>query len=454
MRLQVRFALIAGVITTAISLSIGFFAIATAFNSEVLRADDVINGVVKQLDGKDPLSSAVFLADESDSPLVVALIDTSNELIAVRSTLDEDLNAFSANEAKTAAQEIRTLGEKNKYRVRTISLPQSSYLVLALPIQEIYENRTINFERLGFFLILALLVAFGLTRIFTRPDIKKIERLALRAREIASGRTWENEVTERGNSEVDDLSKALNQMVIYMQGALDGERRNSRKMQEFIGDASHELRTPLTVIKGYVELLGRPDGLDFEGRTRAMDRLGTEIGRMERLIADLLFLAEIGEKSAALDETVNLSDIVRIQITDLKLLDPHRVVEDSITPDTYLTGSVAHIQQLISNLFSNIRRHTPSDAHVYVYLTKEDSGVRVRVGDGGPGLPVEAYERGVQQFQRFDSSRSRASGGSGLGMSIMQAIVSEHSGEMSFKKSELGGLEVNIFFRHSIRGRE
>ena len=160
MRLQVRFALIAGVITTLISLSIGFFAISTAFNSEVLRADDVINGVVKQLDGKDPLSSAVFLADESDSPLVVALIDTSNELIAVRSTLDEDLNAFSANEAKTAAQEIRTLGEKNKYRVRTISLPQSSYLVLALPIQEIYENRTINFERLGFFLIFRELFNF------------------------------------------------------------------------------------------------------------------------------------------------------------------------------------------------------------------------------------------------------------------------------------------------------
>ena len=133
-----------------------------------------------------------------------------------------------------------------------------------------------------------------------------------------------------------------------------------------IGDASHELRTPLTVIKGYVELLGRPNGLDSDGRTRAMDRLATEIGRMERLIADLLFLAEIGEKSAVLDETVNLSDVVRIQITDLKLLDPHRVVEDSITPDTYLTGSIAHVQQLISNIFSNIRRHTPTDAPVYV----------------------------------------------------------------------------------------
>ena len=153
---------------SVISLSIGFFAISTAFNSELLRADDVINGVVKQLDAKDQLSSAVFLADESDTPLVVALIDTSGELIAVRSTLDEDLQAFSASEAKNAIQETLTLGDENKYRVRTVALPQDSFLVLALPIQEIYENRTINFERLGFFLILALLVAFTLTRLFTQ----------------------------------------------------------------------------------------------------------------------------------------------------------------------------------------------------------------------------------------------------------------------------------------------
>jgi signal transduction histidine kinase len=75
-----------------------------------------------------------------------------------------------------------------------------------------------------------------------------------------------------------------------------------------------------------------------------------------------------------------------------------------------------------------------------------NNGVRIRIGDAGPGLPDEAYHMGVQQFQRFDNSRSRESGGSGLGISIMRAIVSEHHGAMGLRKSQLGGLEIDIFF--------
>lgn len=446
MRLQARFALIAGAITTLISLSIGYFAINTAFNSELVHADSLIISVSSQLDKRDPLSSAVFLADESDSQLLVALLDSSGELLTVRTTAEGDSLSVLPNEVKLALTGVRTIGEEERYRVKTIPLPQNSFLVLALPIKDIYDNRIGNIERLALFLVLALLIAFIVTRILMRPDIKRIERLASRAREIANGRTWGETVLESGNSEVADLSNALNQMVGYLQNALEGERRNSKKMQEFIGDASHELRTPLTVIKGYVELLGSEGALDSEAKQRAMDRLSSEIGRMERLITDLLLLAEIGEQKSSHDDAIHLSDILRIQLTDLKLLEPKRTIEDSITPEVFIAGSLAHIQQLIANIFSNIRRHTPSDAPVSVHLHYESKGVRMCIGDGGKGLPEEAYHNGVQQFQRFDTSRSRESGGSGLGMSIMRAIVDEHRGTMEYRKSRLGGLEIDIFF--------
>jgi signal transduction histidine kinase len=217
-------------------------------------------------------------------------------------------------------------------------------------------------------------------------------------------------------------------------------------MQEFIGDASHELRTPLTVIKGYVELLGQRDSLGADAQQRALERLSSEISRMELLIGDLLLLAEIGEHHRATDDAVNLSDLLRIQLTDLRLLEPHRAIEDSVTPEVFILGSLPHIQQLVANIFSNIRRHTPPDAPVSVHLGYEAGGVRVKISDGGPGLPSDAYSHGVQQFQRFDSSRSRESGGSGLGISIMQAIVAEHGGEMELRKSGLGGLEVDLYF--------
>lgn len=445
MRLQSRFAIIAGAITTLVSLSIGYFAITTAFNSEIQRVDASIADVVSELDPRDLLSSAVFLAEESDSQLIVALLDSSEELITVRTSNDGQTLAGSELDVASALDVITTIGAQSRYRATTVALPQDSFLVLAVPIGEIEGNRIRNIERLALFLALALLLAFLATRALTRPDIRKIERLAQRAREIANGRTWTEAVVEKGNSEVDDLSKALNQMVGFLQGALEGERRNSKRMQEFIGDASHELRTPLTVIKGYVELLGRDQTLEQEARARALDRLTTEISRMERLISDLLLLAEIGERQqSVLQDAVNLSDILRIQVTDLKLLEPERTVEDSITPEVFIVGSLLHIQQLIANIFSNIRRHTPSDASVSVHLSYESDGVRLIIGDGGPGLPEDAYRNGIQQFQRFDTSRSRESGGSGLGMSIMQAIVAEHGGAMALRKSRLGGLEIDI----------
>ena len=329
MRLPTRFALIAGAITTLVSLSIGYFAISTAFNSEINRVDELMSKVSAQLDPKDPLSSAVFLADESDSELLVALLDSSGELITVRSSAQGDILELPASEMTARLNNLETLGEDEKYRVKTIELPQNSYLVLAHPISDIYDNRLINVERLALFLAAALLLAFAVTQLLIRPDMRKIERLAARAREIANGRKWELESVEKGNSEVNDLSRALNQMVGYLQNALEGERRNSQKMQEFIGDASHELRTPLTVIKGYVELLARSEQLDGDGKKRAIDRLTTEIGRMERLISDLLFLAELGERQGSLEDAVNVSDLLRIQLTDLKLLDPGREIEDS-----------------------------------------------------------------------------------------------------------------------------
>lgn len=447
MRLQTRFALIAGAITTVISLSIGYFAITTAYNSELQRVDSLILRVSAQLDERDPLSSAVFLADESDSQLIVALLDSSGELITVRTAADEQTLDIPGSSTKSLLNRIGTIGDQSRYRASTIELPQGAFLVLAIPIEELEGNRLRNIERLALFLALALLLAFLATRILTRPDIRKIERLATRAREIANGRNWSEEVVERGNSEVDDLSKALNQMLLYLQSALEGERRNSRKMQEFVGDASHELRTPLTVIKGYIELLAKSDALDAAGKERAIERLGSEIVRMERLISDLLLLAEIGEQAQSkADDAINLSDILRIHVTDLKLLDSQRTVEDSITPEVFIVGSLPHIQQLIANIFSNIRRHTADDVAVYVQLAYEIDGVRLVVGDGGIGLPDEAYESGIQQFRRFDTSRSRESGGSGLGMSIMQAIVAEHHGNLTLRKSRLGGLEIDIHF--------
>jgi signal transduction histidine kinase len=181
-----------------------------------------------------------------------------------------------------------------------------------------------------------------------------------------------------------------------------------------------------------------------EQSARAYSRLTSEIERMEFLIRDLLLLAELGQKTAEFNEEINLSELVDTQVNDLKILDPQRLVEGLIDGDIYLNGSRLHLQQMLANAFGNIRRHTPADAPVQISLTSSNGEIHLTIGDGGPGLPTKAYVEGRQHFQRFDKSRSRETGGSGLGMSIMSGIITEHGGSLELGVSKLGGLLLEI----------
>jgi signal transduction histidine kinase len=189
-------------------------------------------------------------------------------------------------------------------------------------------------------------------------------------------------------------------------------------------------------------------------KKRAFERVNAEVVRMQGLINDLLMLAELGESKPVESGTVDISSMVSAAVEDLKVLQPKRKVIAAIDQGLVIAGSNEYLSQLVANLFGNIRRHTPDDARVSVSLSGADggpasdgsqTGVILTVDDGGPGLPAESYARGISAFQRFDDSRSRESGGSGLGMSIMAGIVRQHGGRIDLNQSPLGGLQTVIF---------
>jgi signal transduction histidine kinase len=222
------------------------------------------------------------------------------------------------------------------------------------------------------------------------------------------------------------------------------ESLSLERMQEFLGDASHELRTPLTVIKGYVEMLSKNQLVDESDKSRAFDRVGSEIKRMENLIQDLLLLAELGESGSREIEVIDLSELVEAYATDFKTLNPDRRVELSIEPSIDLDGSRDYLARFMQNALTNISRHTPSDADVAVRLSKNGKSIELIVEDAGPGLPEAAYAEHIRSLNRFDKSRSRENGGSGLGMSIMSAVISKLGGTFSLRKSKLGGLAIAV----------
>jgi K+-sensing histidine kinase KdpD len=213
-------------------------------------------------------------------------------------------------------------------------------------------------------------------------------------------------------------------------------------MQAFLGDASHELRTPLTVIKGYVEMLSKGMMSAEEDKARAYLRVNTEIGRMESLIHDLLLLAELGESAQRENERLDLSELLKAHGQDFATLHPDRKVELEIADHIVITGVRDYYSRFIQNALNNISRHTESGLPVKISLTRVGKSARLIIEDGGAGLPDAAYRENIQSLHRFDKSRSRESGGSGLGMSIMAGVIAKSGGHLTLRKSALGGLAV------------
>ena len=207
----------------------------------------------------------------------------------------------------------------------------------------------------------------------------------------------------------------------------------ARQMQEFIGDASHELKTPLTVIRGYSEMLtSNPNKV-----SEYSARINSESIRMTNIIDKLLKIAALDEGSATESVELDLAEYLQKYVNDFKVLEPLRPVELSANT-LKITAPYDLIDTLISNLISNVRIHTPIDAPLRITLKDKN----LIIEDGGPGLKVIPDK----PFQRFDQSRSRESGGSGLGMTLIQKSAKQLGVKMEFGKSELGGLKVSITF--------
>jgi signal transduction histidine kinase len=303
-----------------------------------------------------------------------------------------------------AQLDIVQVSEPERIVFRAFRMPDNTYLLISSSVSEVKERLRLNLIELSIFVLFALTISLFVVYRFFRRD-----------------------------NEVNNLVESL--------------QINQKKMQEFLGDASHELRTPLTVIKGYFELISKGKFTDEKKLDNYLDRVGIEIKRMEQLISDLLLIAELNENPAKSDEQISISQMVSDQIIDLKSLQPSRELKVDIQPEIYIKADQSLVNQLLNNIFANIRKHTLEDCLVDILLKQNNGHVQLSIQDAGPGLPEEFYKNGSQYFERFDKSRNRASGGAGLGMSIINRITTNIGAEIKISKGRYGGLATEINFR-------
>lgn len=207
----------------------------------------------------------------------------------------------------------------------------------------------------------------------------------------------------------------------------------AKGMQDFIGDASHELKTPLTVIRGYSEILSN----NPEQGEKYARRIHDESLRMSGIIDQLLKIAALDEGQKGEPVSIDIAEYLKTHIEDILMLQPNRIV--SFVPEQLMIKAPYDlVDTLLSNVLTNARIHSPEDAPLLISI----SGKQVTIEDGGPGMK----EIPDKPFKRFDTSRSRKTGGTGLGMSLIQKCAKELGAKLNFGKSELGGLKVEITF--------
>jgi two-component system, OmpR family, sensor kinase len=295
----------------------------------------------------------------------------------------------------------------------------------------------------------AVVLAFVITATGMSLSLRPLRRITRTAQEVTAEMTPEGTgldrrvVTGDSTTEVGELAASFNTMLSVVQTQFTARRESENRMRQFLADASHELRTPLTSIRGYAEL-ARLGGTADTGD--AIGRIETEGTRMSRLVDDLLMLARGDDESETPNVRVliDLADVVDEAVEGLRASYPDRPISIDTDADMTVIGDPDQLLRALRNLLTNAAVHTRSGGPIRVESHKDGTFILVRVIDAGPGLPPDEVKHVFERFWRADRARSRARGGSGLGLPIVAQIVRTHGGDVDFESSLDEGSTVTL----------
>jgi len=283
-----------------------------------------------------------------------------------------------------------------------------------------------------------------------RPAHRRLRGLEKVAKAIGEGDLTAR-APEAGGDEVTALARAFNRMAGDLEARTRAMELSDRTRRQLLADVSHELKTPLAAIRGYAETLSMPEvRLDEDTRRRYLEIVGDETLKLERIVGDLLDLARL--EGGGL--TLTCGEVPVAQLFR-RVADRHEreMVEKQVTLDTSVAadipavwGDAARLEQALQNLVANALRHTPEGGQVSLEAARAGEGVRLTVRDTGSGIPEGHLPHVFDRFYKSDASRTDpySKSGSGLGLSIVKAIVERHGGTVAAANTPAGGAEFTL----------
>ncbi|GLW33427.1 sensor histidine kinase [Actinoplanes regularis] len=351
---------------------------------------------------------------------------------------------------KPGEKETVSVGDLGNYRVSVFrarfrpdsiqNSPDPGYTLIAMPLS---DANTILLYVAGFtgcVILGALLIAGWAGALIIRRTLKPLDRVAATASRVAelrldrgavqlAQRVPETDTDPR--TEVGQVGAALNRMLDHVGNALEARHASEMQVRQFVADASHELRTPLAAIRGYAELSRRSRQPIPDELAHVLGRVESEAKRMTTLVEDLLLLARLDAGRPLAQDPVDLTMLAVDATSDAHAAGPRHYWQLDL-PDEPVTviGDGARLHQVVANLLANARTHTPEGSTVTVKVGTMPNAAVLQVIDNGPGINPELVPHIFERFARGDSSRSRAAGSTGLGLSIVHAVVSSHRGKV------------------------
>lgn len=391
---------------------------------------------------------------DTDGTLLLGLVSSTNAKQDVPNLTNFTLPVVMNTQGQPF--EIKVSGRSSEISLgdwRMIALPLTTLggsVLVALPDSAnaglIQQYGAIG-SGFGILLLVVSAIAIWMTISSALRPLREVERTA---EAVAAGDTSQRLIEHSPNTELGRLSTSLNTMLSSIDGAMSSRNKTLDQMRRFVADASHELRTPLVTLRGYAELYRIGALKEKADVADAMSRIESEAIRMSELVENLLALARMDEATPIAKAEHDLTDLARVAIHDAKVnaqeidFKVTNLSGTAIDEKVFAQVDLSSIRQVLTNLLANATRFSKQGSSIEVALGNTPTHTVIEVRDHGEGIPAPLREKVFERFYRADNSRNRETGGSGLGLSIVNTIVERHGGAIMALETDGGGATFRV----------
>lgn len=296
--------------------------------------------------------------------------------------------------------------------------------------------------------LISLMVASAIGTRVSRNLLQPISKMTEQVKNISVKNLSSRLDVRISEHELKDLGTTINTMMERIE-------LGYKKQNQFVSDASHELRTPISIIQGYIGMLDRWGKNDKAILEESIAAIKSEGAQMKELVEKLLFLARSDRGQIELDtEILDVKDIVEEVAKDTRMIDNTHEIICETDSEAHIQGSRKLIKQLIRIIVDNSIKFTPEGGTIKLQLKKSMKNIMLVIEDSGVGIPEEDIPFIFDRFYRSDKSRTKQSGGSGLGLSIAKWILDQHEGDVLVTSKVGEGTRTSLFFKAHLQVTE